>query len=689
MAKTISGSYSTGFTLSNPNDNPVSVTGTISLASAGIDLQAASAWSVFNSGSIIGPNVTSSYGVSLGAGGYVDNQSGGIIKSYFGIDISSSTGTVVNAGGISAGGTATIASGVYFRQGGSVSNAAGAAIAGDQTGIRIAGAAGTVTNSGSIAGTAYDGIYMLAGGSVTNAASATITGGYVGVVTSLGSGGTVLNAGYIAGSTKDGVVLQHGGSVSNAASGLIKGLGDEGVFLYNGGTFTNAGTVIGFNGGADILRGASVTNQSGGTIESNRYGVFMRYAFETAVNAGLISGNTVAGIMLYSGGAVTNQAGGTVRSDSYTGIWALSTSSTVLNEGSISASSYGVRLAAGGVVLNQASASISGAIGIGLNGGGTVTNAGTITGAGGKAVTLGSGSNELLVVDPGAVFSGLVDGGNTIHATSTSTLELAAGAGTFGGAGASFTNFGSIEFDTGAAWKLIGASAVLAGGQTISGFAKGATIEITGVTDSIDSYSAGTLTLTGSMPLTLLLPGTFSSGDFLASNSGGNTDIIIACFAAGTRILTEYGEVEVERLRPGVRVVSLTHHRLLPVRWIGSQRIDCRTQGQPAHTRPVRITAGAFGPGMPARDLLLSPDHAVFVEGALIPVRYLINGASVAQIECDAISYFHVELAGHGVLVADGLPAESYLDTNNRTAFTAMQMTGRDPASQGRRGSVG
>jgi hypothetical protein len=70
-------------------------------------------------------------------------------------------------------------------------------------------------------------------------------------------------------------------------------------------------------------------------------------------------------------------------------------------------------------------------------------------------------------------------------------------------------------------------------------------------------------------------------------------------------------------------------------------------------------------------------------------VRYLINGASVAQIECDAISYFHVELAGHGVLVADGLPAESYLDTNNRSAFTAMQMTGPDPASQGRRGSVG
>ena len=65
--------------------------------------------------------------------------------------------------------------------------------------------------------------------------------------------------------------------MSNAASGTIKGFGDEGVFLYNGGTFTNSGLSVGYNGGADILRSASVTNQSGGTIESGRYGVFMRY----------------------------------------------------------------------------------------------------------------------------------------------------------------------------------------------------------------------------------------------------------------------------------------------------------------------------------------------------------------------------------------------------------------------------
>jgi len=84
---------------------------------------------------------------------------------------------------------------------------------------------------------------------------------------------------------------------------------------------------------------------------------------------------------------------------------------------------------------------------------------------------------------------------------------------------------------------------------------------------------------------------------------------------------------------------------------------------------PVRVRAGAFGPGMPVRDLLLSPDHAVFVEGTLIPVRYLVNGASIAQEERDSITYYHVELPAHDVLLAERLPCESYLDTGNRADF--------------------
>jgi hypothetical protein len=84
---------------------------------------------------------------------------------------------------------------------------------------------------------------------------------------------------------------------------------------------------------------------------------------------------------------------------------------------------------------------------------------------------------------------------------------------------------------------------------------------------------------------------------------------------------------------------------------------------------PVRIARNAFAPGIPARDVLLSPDHAVHVDGGLIPVRYLLNGATVTQENVTQISYFHVELEPHDVLLAEGMPAESYLDTGNRAAF--------------------
>ena len=53
----------------------------------------------------------------------------------------------------------------------------------------------------------------------------------------------------------------------------------------------------------------------------------------------------------------------------------------------------------------------------------------------------------------------------------------------------------------------------------------------------------------------------------------------------------------------------------------------------------------------------------------LIPIRFLVNGRSIAQVETDRIEYWHVELDEHDILLAEGLPAESYLDTGNRSAF--------------------
>ena len=84
---------------------------------------------------------------------------------------------------------------------------------------------------------------------------------------------------------------------------------------------------------------------------------------------------------------------------------------------------------------------------------------------------------------------------------------------------------------------------------------------------------------------------------------------------------------------------------------------------------PVRIAANAFGDGLPRRDLFLSPGHAVFVDGVLIPVKCLINDRTVVQVPDDIVTYFHVELDEHDVVYSEGLATESYLDTGNRPSF--------------------
>jgi hypothetical protein len=124
----------------------------------------------------------------------------------------------------------------------------------------------------------------------------------------------------------------------------------------------------------------------------------------------------------------------------------------------------------------------------------------------------------------------------------------------------------------------------------------------------------------------------------------------------------------VEALRAGDMVATATG-MALPVVWCGHRQVDCRRHPSPAAVRPVRIAAHAFGPGRPARPLRLSPDHAIFAEGVLIPVKHLIDGHTIRQIDVPRVTYHHIELPRHAVVLAEGLPTESYLDTGDRLAF--------------------
>jgi hypothetical protein len=208
-------------------------------------------------------------------------------------------------------------------------------------------------------------------------------------------------------------------------------------------------------------------------------------------------------------------------------------------------------------------------------------------------------------------------------------------------------------------------------GDMLAGFSTLDTIDLVGATFDSLVYSNGTLeALEGSIHVGLFdLAGTYATASFsIATNSGGDL-ITAACYAVGTRIATESGEVPIEMLAQGDRV--LTHlGQTQQVRWIGYRHIDIAGHAEPDLVAPVRILAHAFGPELPHRDLILSPDHAVYVDGVLVPIKHLINGATILQIWPDSVVYYHLELARHDIIRAEGLPAETYIDTGNRSAFT-------------------
>jgi serralysin len=90
----------------------------------------------------------------------------------------------------------------------------------------------------------------------------------------------------------------------------------------------------------------------------------------------------------------------------------------------------------------------------------------------------------------------------------------------------------------------------------------------------------------------------------------------------------------------------------------------------PQLAAPVRILAGAFGPNLPQRDLRVSPCHGIYQNGHLFEAASLINGSTIFQEQfTTSVTYYHIELEAHDILLAEGLAAESYLETGNRYHF--------------------
>ena len=219
---------------------------------------------------------------------------------------------------------------------------------------------------------------------------------------------------------------------------------------------------------------------------------------------------------------------------------------------------------------------------------------------------------------------------------------------------------------------------------TLNGFYTGDHLVISG-TAATYTFSGGALTLLdagGNQLFQATVAAPTATKFSLAALNGVTTvsSSAVACYVAGTRIATMQGALAVEALRPGDFVRSALSGRWLPVRWIGRRRVEPLFHADPLAARPVRLRAGCLGASVPVRDLRVSPEHALFLHGVLVPARCLLDGVSVVQEGDAPVEYFHIELDQHDVVLAEGAAAESWLDTGNRAMFANADEDAAAPA---------
>ena len=145
--------------------------------------------------------------------------------------------------------------------------------------------------------------------------------------------------------------------------------------------------------------------------------------------------------------------------------------------------------------------------------------------------------------------------------------------------------------------------------------------------------------------------------------------IEVACLVRGTLVATPEGEVPVETLAIGDLVTTLDGSAKR-IKWIGRRSYGAAFLRGNAKVVPVVIVAGALGANVPSRDLHVSPDHALHLDGGLVPAALLVNGTTIRQeLTAEQVDYFHVEFENPEVIFTNGAATESYVDHGNRHMF--------------------
>lgn len=141
------------------------------------------------------------------------------------------------------------------------------------------------------------------------------------------------------------------------------------------------------------------------------------------------------------------------------------------------------------------------------------------------------------------------------------------------------------------------------------------------------------------------------------------------CYLTGTRIAVPGGEAAIETLKIGDLVLTASGDQKA-IKWIGRSTFEAGVLAGNPQLRPVLIRRDAIAPGMPHRDLKVSADHAVVIDGAFVRAATLVNGVSVVRTdETTDLTYIHIETDAQDVVFAEGLPAETFVDDNSRLMF--------------------
>ena len=177
----------------------------------------------------------------------------------------------------------------------------------------------------------------------------------------------------------------------------------------------------------------------------------------------------------------------------------------------------------------------------------------------------------------------------------------------------------------------------------------------------------------GTDTYTIALDSDYAADFFtLQSDSTGGTLLLAEgtpCYCRGTLILTDRGNVPVEQLEVG-DLIQTRSNGLRPIHWIGRRSYSGTFANGNRDILPVTFRKGSLGKNIPEQDLSVSPLHAMYLDGVLIPALSLVNGTSIVQAErMDEVAYFHIELESHDVIFANGAESETFVDDSSRGMF--------------------